>query len=312
MVFDLITIGRVSVDMYPEQIGVPLAEVRTFGKFLGGSPTNVAVATARYGHSAALITKVGEDGFGTYVRRALDGFNVDARWVGTDPDLRTPLVFPEIYPPDHFPLLFYREPKGPDMNLTLDDLDLEEIALARIFWTTGTRLADEPSRATTLAALRHRARSGITVHDLDYRAMLWQPDADVGGLQRQALAHATIAVGNLEECAMAVGDGSPEEMAARMLDLGVEIAIVKQGPAGVSVFSESGSETIAPLSVEVLNGLGAGDAFGGALCHGLLSGWEIGETVRFANAAGAYVATQLACADAMPDEATVRELLANA
>src|SRR5215213_11188528 len=105
--------GRVSVDLYPEQIGVPLAEVRTFSKSLGGSATNVAVAAARLGHRTAVITKVGDDGFGPYVRDALEGFGVDSRWVGTDPDLRPPIVFCEVYPPDDFPLLFYREPKAP-------------------------------------------------------------------------------------------------------------------------------------------------------------------------------------------------------
>lgn len=169
MPFDLITMGRVGVDLYPEQSGVPLAEVTSFSKFLGGTATNVAVACARYGHSAAVITKVGDDGFGPYVRSALRGFGVDDRYVGTDPDLRTPVVFIEIHPPDHFPILFYREPKAPDMNLRLEELDLEEIGAARIFWTTGTGLSDEPSRAATLGALDHRAKSGVTIHDLDYR-----------------------------------------------------------------------------------------------------------------------------------------------
>ena len=121
---EIITMGRVSVDLYPEQIGVPLAEVKTFAKSLGGSATNVAVAAARLGHRSSVITKVGDDGFGPYVRAALEGFGVDARWVGTDPDLRTPIVFCEVHPPDNFPLLFYREPKAPDMNLAPEDLDL--------------------------------------------------------------------------------------------------------------------------------------------------------------------------------------------
>ncbi|HEX2739583.1 MAG TPA: PfkB family carbohydrate kinase, partial [Rubrobacter sp.] len=143
---EVVTMGRVSVDLYPEQIGVPLAEVKTFAKSLGGSSTNVAVAAARLGHPSAVITKVGDDGFGPYIRTALEDFGVDAAWVGTDPDLRTPLAFCEIHPPDDFPLLFYREPKAPDMNLTVEDLDLEAIAAAPLFWMTGTGLSDEPSR----------------------------------------------------------------------------------------------------------------------------------------------------------------------
>src|SRR5918997_4837134 len=168
--------GRVGVDLYPEQIGVPLAEVRTFAKSLGGSATNVAVAAARLGARAAVITKVGDDPFGPYVRGALRDFGVDDRWVGTHPSLRTPVVFCEIHPPDHFPLLFYREPAAPDMMIAADELDLAAIRAARVFWTTGTGLSAEPSRSATLAALAERdeARPGaITVHDLDHRPMFW-------------------------------------------------------------------------------------------------------------------------------------------
>ena len=307
--FDLIAIGRVGVDLYPEQSGVTLAEVRTFAKFLGGSPANVAVACARYGHSAALITRVGDDGFGTYLRAALEGFGVDSRYVGTDANLRTPLVFCELHPPDHFPLLFYREPKGPDMNLVLGELDLEAIQSARIFWTTGTGLSDEPSRTATLGALDARGRSGITIHDLDYRAAFWKDPTHAGVWQRKALDRVTIAIGNLQECSVAVGEGTPDEMARRILDHGVEVAVVKMGPEGVTAFTNEIQVTGSPVQVEVVNGLGAGDAFGGAVCHGLLERWNWGEIIPFANAAGAYVAGQLACADAMPTEAQVRGLL---
>ncbi|MGH8871237.1 MAG: 5-dehydro-2-deoxygluconokinase [Acidimicrobiia bacterium] len=307
--FEVLTIGRVSVDLYPQQIGVPLAEVESFGKFLGGSPTNVAVAAARLGHRSAVITKVGADGFGDYVREALRGFGVDDRFVGTDPDLRTPLVFAEIYPPDHFPLLFYREPKAPDMNITPDDIDMDAVREAEIFWTTGTGLSDEPSRSTTLAALATRGRRRHTIHDLDFRPMFWHSAAQAGRYQREALANATVVVGNREECAVAVGDREPSEQAKRLLDLGLDWAIVKMGPEGVLVAWQEGLQQIPPIEVEVVNGLGAGDAFGGALCHGLLLGWDPVETVIFANAAGAYVATQLACADAMPTEDQIREML---
>jgi 5-dehydro-2-deoxygluconokinase len=307
--YDLIAIGRVGVDLYPEQSGVTLAEVRTFAKFLGGSPTNVAVACARYGHSAAVITRVGDDGFGAFVRSALEGFGVDSRYVGTDPYLRTPLVFCELHPPDHFPLLFYREPQGPDMNLVLEELDLEAIQSARIFWTTGTGMSDEPSRTATLGALDARARSGITIHDLDYRAAFWKDPTQAGEWQRKALDRVTIAIGNLEECAVAVGKGTPDEMARRILDHGVEVAVVKMGPEGVTAFTNEIQVTGSPVQIEVVNGLGAGDAFGGAVCHGLLERWDWDEIIPFANAAGAFVAGQLACADAMPTEEQARSLL---
>ena len=310
--FDVITIGRVSVDLYPQQYRVPLEDVRSFAKSLGGTATNVAVAAARYGHRAAVVTKVGDDPFGRYVRKALGEFGVDDRWVGTDPTLRTPLVFCEVWPPDHFPLLFYREPKAPDMNLVPDDLDLDAIQTASILWTTGTRLSDEPSRSTTLSALAARARSGITIHDLDYRPMFWTSPDEAGDQQRHALRYATVAVGNQEECAVAVGPGEPEAQARRLLDLGLDLAIVKLGPEGVLVAWEDRTERVAPVPVDVVCGLGAGDAFGGALCHGLLEGWDPVETVTFANAAGAHVAARLGCADEMPTEAEVRHLLEGA
>jgi 5-dehydro-2-deoxygluconokinase len=310
--FDVLTMGRVGVDLYPEQSGLHLAEIRTFAKSLGGSPTNVAVGTARYGHRAGVITKVGDDGFGAYVRSALRSFGVDERYVGTDPELRTPIVFCELFPPDSFPLLFYREPKAPDMNLTADDLDLEAIRGARIFWTTGTGLSDEPSRSATTAALRARGRSRITVHDLDFRPSFWPAPEEAGDRQRRALEHATVAVGNREEAAIVVGECEPEVQAERLLALGLELVVVKLGPDGVLVAWEGGMERIPPVPVDVVNGLGAGDAFGAALCHGLLNGWEIATTIGFANAAGAYVATKLACADAMPDEDQVRALMDHA
>jgi 5-dehydro-2-deoxygluconokinase len=310
--FDVLTMGRVGVDLYPLQSGVPLAEVRTFAKSLGGTATNVAVGAARYGHRAAVITKVGDDPFGTYVRGALAGFGVDPSYVGTDPKLRTPVVFTELFPPDSFPILFYREPKAPDMNLTPDDVDVRAVRGARIFWTTGTGLSAQPSRSATLGALQARARDGITVHDLDFRPMFWASPATARRHQRRALRLATVAVGNREEAAVAVGDGEPEAQATRLRELGPEIAVVKLGPDGVLVAWPGGMERIPAVTVEVVNGLGAGDAFGAALCHGLLVGWPLVRTIRFANAAGAYVAARLACADAMPNEAEVEELLARA
>lgn len=308
--FDVITMGRVGVDLYPAQVGVPLSEVTQFDRYLGGTATNVAVAAARYGHRSAVITKVGDDEFGVYVRRALEGFGVDPGFVGTHPVLRTPIVFCEVHPPDHFPLLFYREPTAPDMTLATDELDFDAIDSARIFWTTGTGLSDEPSRSATLRA--QDAAGGVVIHDLDYRPMLWSSPEEAGDYQRQALRQARVAVGNLEECAVAVGPGEPDEMARRLLELGPEVAVVKQGPQGVSAFTPDDEFTASPVVVEVVNGLGAGDAFGGAICHGILKGWGWDKILPFANAAGAYVAARMACADAMPDESEVMELMAHA
>ncbi len=308
--WDVLTIGRVGVDLYPAQSGVPLAEVTTFHRFLGGSATNVAVAAARLGRRAAVITRVGDEGFGPFVRSALRRFGVDDRYVTTDPALRTPIVFCELHPPDHFPIIFYREPKAPDLNITLDDFDIQAVREARVFWTTGTGLCTEPSRSTTLDALVARGRVSHTVHDLDYRAMFWSSPEEAGRWQREALRWATVVVGNQEEVQVAVEAGTPEEQARRLLQLGVELALVKLGPRGTLVAWNGGSARVDAFPVTVVNGLGAGDAFGGALCHGLLTGWDPVKVASFASAAGAYVAGQLACADAMPTEQQLHDFTA--
>jgi 5-dehydro-2-deoxygluconokinase len=308
--FEVITMGRVGVDLYPEQVGATLGEVRTFAKSLGGSPTNVAVAAARLGRRAAVITKVGKDGFGDYVRDALRGFGVDTRWVGTDPTLRTPLVFAELFPPDRFPILFYREPKAPDMNITREDLDLTAIAAAPVFWTSGTGLADEPSRGATLAALDARKRRDVTVHDLDHRPHLWASSDDARRWAREAVKRATVVVGNTDEVEIATGLREPRTAAAELLEMGVRLAVVKRGHDGVYARTKGEELSVPPIETRVLNGLGAGDAFGGVLCHGLLAGWPLQRTLEAANAAGAIVASRLACADAMPTLDEIEALLA--
>lgn len=310
MSFDVITMGRVGVDLYPLQVGVRLPDVETFGKFLGGSATNVAVAAARHGRSVALVTRTGADPFGAYVHRELRGYHVDDRWVTDVAGLPTPVTFCEILPPDDFPIYFYRYPVAPDLRIRAEELDLDAIAEAGVFWVTGTGLCAEPSREAHLTALRHRARAGITVLDLDYRAMFWPSRERAGEAIGQALPYATVAVGNLDECRTAVGESDPDRAADALLARGVDLAVVKQGPAGVLARTKTETVEVAPLAVEVVNGLGAGDAFGGALCHGLLAGWPLARVLSFANAAGAIVAGRLACAPAMPTTAEVDQMLA--
>ncbi|MEU8234950.1 5-dehydro-2-deoxygluconokinase [Actinoplanes sp. NPDC048967] len=309
---EVLTMGRIGVDLYPQQIGVSLREVRTFAKFLGGSPTNVAVAAARYGRRSAVISRTGADPFGAFIHDALRGFGVDDRFVAPVAALPTPVTFCEIFPPDDFPLYFYRFPKAPDLEIAESELDLTAIRSAGIFWVTGTGLCQSPSREATLAALRARDKSGITVLDLDYRPMFWESRAQAREWISQALPYATVAVGNLDECETAVGVREPHAAARALHDAGVELAVVKQGPLGVLASNGKEQVQVPPVPIEVVNGLGAGDAFGGALCHGLLSGWDLETTMRFCNAAGAIVTTRLACADAMPTESEVRELIEEA
>ncbi|WP_409465314.1 5-dehydro-2-deoxygluconokinase [Amycolatopsis sp. GA6-003] len=303
--FDLVTMGRIGVDLYPLQTGVGLEDVTSFGKYLGGSAANVAVAAARYGRSCAVITKTGDDPFGRFLRRALAGYGVDDRFVGTSPHLPTPVTFCEVFPPDEFPLYFYRFPKAPDLDLSPGELDLDAIRGAKVFWATVTGLSQEPSRSATLAALEARGRERHTVLDLDYRPMFWESREQAREWAGKALDYATVAVGNLDECDTAVALREPRDAAKALRDKGISLAVVKQGPKGVLAVDDTGEVEVPPVPVEVVNGLGAGDAFGGALVHGLLAGWDVERVMRFANAAGAHVAGELACSDAMPTEEQV-------
>ena len=308
--FEVLTMGRIGVDLYPQQVGVGLAEVEGFGKYLGGSASNVAVAAARYGRRTAVITRTGEDPFGTFLHQALRGYGVDDRYVTGVKGLPTPVTFCEIFPPDDFPLYFYRLPKAPDLEIYREELDTDAIREAGVFWVTVTGLSEEPSRTATLAALEARAHRDITVLDLDYRPMFWPSREEARRWVQQALPHVTVAVGNLDECDTAVGEREPLAAASRLHEFGVKLAVVKQGPKGVLADDGTKAIEVPPVPVNVMNGLGAGDAFGGALCHGLLAGWDIERVMRFANAAGAIVASRLACSDAMPTAAEVDGLLA--
>jgi 5-dehydro-2-deoxygluconokinase len=310
--FDVLTMGRIGVDVYPLQVGVSLRQVTSFGKYLGGSPTNVAVAAARYGRRSAVITRTGQDPFGEYLHDALRGFGVDDRYVTAVPALPTPVTFCEIFPPDDFPLYFYRWPKAPDLEIYPEELDIEAVQAAKVFWVTVTGLSQEPSRSATLAALEARNRAGITILDLDYRPMFWPSREEARAQVQRALDHVTVAVGNLDECDTAVGEREPRAAVRALADRGVEVVVVKQGPKGVLAFDGTTEVEVPPVPVKVVNGLGAGDAFGGALCHGLLAGWDLERQMRFCNAAGALVASRLACADAMPDAAEVEALLEEA
>ena len=307
--FDLVTMGRIGVDIYPLQTGLGLEDVTSFGKYLGGSATNVAVAAARYGLDAAIITKTGDDPFGRFIHKALAGYRVDDRFVGTSPHLPTPVTFCEIFPPDDFPIYFYRYPKAPDLDIDPGELDFDAIRDAKVFWVTGTGLCQEPSRSATLTALEARDRRGITVLDLDYRPMFWDSREQAREWVGKALDHVTVAVGNLDECETAVATREPREAAKALRDRGISLAVVKRGPEGVLAVDDSGEVEVPPVPVEVVNGLGAGDAFGGALCHGLLARWDTERIMRFANAAGAHVAGELACSDAMPTEEQVLTML---
>ena len=307
---DVVTIGRSGVDIYPLQTGVGLEDVETFGKFLGGSPTNVAVAAARLGCSAAVLTGVGDDPFGRFVRREMVRLGVTDDFVITSTDLATPLTFCEIFPPDSFPLYFYRQPSAPDMQLRAGDMPLDVIRAARLLWVSVTGLSQEPSRSAHQAALAARDGARHTVLDLDYRSVFWSSEQEATQQVRQCLGQFTVVVGNRQECEVAVGEADPDLAADALLKAGAEIAIVKQGPEGTLAKTRDERVLVPPIPIEVVNGLGAGDAFGGALCHGLLSGWSLERIVAGASAAGAIVASRLECSTAMPSAEEVEAVLA--
>jgi 5-dehydro-2-deoxygluconokinase len=313
---ELLTVGRVGVDLYPLQSGVALKDVRTFEKFLGGTATNVAVGAARLGRRSAVLTKVGPDGFGAFVREALVDFGVDDSYVGTSEHLLTPVVFCELNPPEDPPLLFYRLPVAPDLTLSDSDVPWDVVRDVPVLWVTGTGVSTEPARSTQMTMLTHRGRPGrgsgrFTILDLDWRPMFWASPEDAAGHYDAMLDHVSVTVGNRAEVAVAVGTADPHEAASRLLARGVSLALVKMGADGVLVATQDDVTVVAPHPVEAVCGLGAGDAFGAALVHGLLSGWPDEASAQYANAAGAIVASRLACADAMPTTGELDALVAD-
>ena len=306
---ELLTVGRISIDLYCDQVGAGWVEARSFSKAIGGSPTNVAVAAARLGHRSAVFTKVGDDPFGAVALAELRDFGVDTRFVGVEPGTVTPLAFAVLDPPEDPQLLFRRDPPVPDFQLRPDEIDAATVAEVPVLWITAGALSQEPSGPTAEGMLAARARRRHTVLDLDYRPTFWRSRAEASARIGAAVEHATVAVGNREECAVAVGTEDAGEAAARLRERGVEVAIVKLGGDGVLVSSDEGERLIAPPQIQVVCGLGAGDAFGGALAHGLLAGWPHERTIAFANAAGGIVASRLLCSQAMPYEHEVIDLL---
>lgn len=306
---EVITIGRSGVDIYPLQTGVGLEEVTTFGKFLGGSPTNIAVASARHGNTAAAITGVGDDPFGRFVRTEMRRLGVSDEYVVVNKDFNTPVTFCEIFPPDDFPLYFYREPSAPDLQLRPEDIPEDAVRNAKVFSLSGTGLSVEPSRSAHHHALQVRNKNGWTIADLDYRAMFWESEEEASRHIGDVLESVNVAVGNREECRIAVGEEEPDRAADALLERGVEIAVVKQGPKGTLAKTASERIEVPVTEVEIVNGLGAGDAFGGALAHALIEGWDIPKAIQFASTAGAIVVSRLECSTAMPTEDEVFELM---
>jgi 5-dehydro-2-deoxygluconokinase len=300
MQLDLITVGRISVDLFAEQMNTSFSQPQTFHKSIGGSPTNVAVAAAKLGHKSAIVTKVGIDPLGQYVLNKLSEFGVNTDFVKVAESGLTPVVLASQDPPEDPKIIFHRQPQAPDTQLTLSDLDPETLLAAKIFWVSACALSNGETAKSAITWLKQRGRKQESIIDLDYRPSFW-PSADAArAAAQEAISMCTIAIGNIAECQVALGISDPQEAATELLKRGVRIAIVKMGGDGVLLATQNERIIIAPRSIKLVCGLGAGDAFGGAFVHGLLSGWGLQEIGEFANAAGAYLASELMCSDAMP------------
>jgi 5-dehydro-2-deoxygluconokinase len=297
---EAVVMGRVGVDLYPMQLEVPLEDVEGFHKYVGGFAGNVATGLARLGVRTAIVSAVGDDGHGRFVRRFLEQEGVDCGWLGVHPTLRTALAFCEAWPPDRFPITFYRTPTCPDWELSVDALDLAALSRPPIAYVSGTGFAIEPSRLATTAVMEARAGRGVTtVLDLDWRAMLWDNPSSYAAAMGVAARLADVVLGSDEEIEAAVGIADPRPL----LDLGVGVVAHKHGPRGATIHTADAEPArVAAQPVEVVNGLGAGDAFAAAFGWRLLRGDPPAAAAEYANRAGAHVAARLGCSIAMPYE----------
>jgi len=306
---DLLTVGRISVDLFSEQINTSFSQPQTFQKSIGGSPTNVAVAAAKLGHKSAIVTKVGVDPLGEFVVNKLQNFGVDTSFVKVAESGLTPVVLASQDPPEDPKIIFHRQPSAPDTQLVVSDIDGQTLQAAKNFWISACALSHGTTAESIFNWLEFRGRAKETIIDLDYRPSFWKSRDEARVAAQRAISHCTIAIGNIAECEVALGISDPTKAADDLLNRGISLAIVKMGGDGVLLATKDQSQVIKPLPIKLVCGLGSGDAFGGALIHGLISGWELEKIGLFANAAGAYLASELMCADAMPSLEVLEEFI---
>ncbi len=317
--YDLLTMGRSSIDLYSLDVGKPFVEITRFAAYVGGSPTNIAVGARRLGLRTALLTAVGEDPVGDFILHFLEKEGVETRFIPRKSHARSSAVVLGIEPPDKFPLVFYRD-NAADIYLTIDDVLRAPIADCQAFEFAGTNLSREPSASATLFAAEQAKRAGATVFmDLDFRADQWHDPRAYGVMVRAALPLVDIAIGTEEEVLAAVLQ-DPSQVAIHdatitapeirgdlnaaireILDRGPQVLVVKQGAKGVTVYPREGEPIPVPgFPVEVYNVLGAGDAFAAGFIFGVLQGWDWYKAARLGNACGAIVVTRHGCANFMP------------
>ncbi len=305
--FDVLSMGRSCIDLYAREIGVPITGVSAFNAFVGGCPTNVAVGTRRLGLRSSLLTAVGDDPVGEFVMHFLTREGVDVTCSPRKPGRRTSAALVTIQPPDTFSLTYYRD-NCADVVLSVADVDGAPIAAARVLFLSGTGLCAEPgATATAYAAEVARAAGTTVVVDLDYRPSLWPDPQTFGAAVRGLLRGADLALGTRDEVQAAAG-GQLDDVDAidRLLDTGIDALVCKRGADGATLFRRDAPPVdAAPFAVEVLNVLGAGDAFASGLLYAWLNGWTLDRALRFGNATGAIVVTRHGCANDMPTLADV-------
>lgn len=326
--FDLITMGRSSIDLYANDVGAPFPDIKSFAAYVGGSPTNIAVGARRLGLHAAVLTAVGEDPVGDFVLSFLNHEGVVTRFITRKPGTRTSAVVLGIEPPDKFPLVYYRD-NCADNQLSIDDVLATPVQQSKVFEFSGTGLSREPSRSANLfAAERARAAGATVVLDLDFRPNQWHDPRAFGVTVRSALRLVDIVLGTEDECkAVTLTDprqvdvqhsqisgarvaGDLEGTVRDMLEAGPKLVVVKRGEKGATLFPKGAAGQDVPgFPVEVYNVLGAGDAFAAGFIYGLVQGWDWYRSARMGNAAGAIVVTRHGCANFMPSRTEAMEFV---
>jgi 5-dehydro-2-deoxygluconokinase len=301
--YDLLTMGRSSIDLYANEVGAPFIEIKSFAAYVGGCPTNVAVSARRLGLRTALLNALGEDLVGDFVTNFLKGEDVETKYGVRKRGRRTSAFLLGIEPPDRFPIVPYRE-GGPDFELNINDVLAAPIPVSRAVLLTGSGLARQPSRdATLFAAEQARAHHTPVILDLDFRAELWPDVRAYGVAVRSLLPLVDVVLGTSEEVSAAFLSGTTAEAVERVLAAGPEALVLKRGAENTLVYVRGGEVLEVPtFKVDVLNVLGAGDAFAGGFLYGYLKGWDWYRAARMGNACGAIVVTRHGCANFMPYE----------
>ena len=327
---DLICLGRAAVDLYGQQIGGRLEDVQSFAKYLGGSSANVAAGTARLGLRSSMLTRVGNEHMGRFVREALAREGVDVGHVATDPQRLTGLVVLGIEGQGAYPHICFRE-QCADMGLAVGDFDERYIASSRALAVTGTHLSTEQTRTAVEQAFRWaRANDTRTILDIDYRPVLWKltaagegasrfvPSAEVTAALQRLLPLCDLIVGTEEEILIAGGSTDLLSALQAIRERTPAPIVVKRGPAGCTIVEGAAPRTLGEgvdvrgFPVEVLNVLGAGDAFLSGLLYGWLNGRSLPESARLGNACGALVVSRHGCTPAMPSRVELDDFLARA